>query len=74
VSVQVGAGAKAVIPALLGKPPKPFNQQNKRRVSSGKLTLVYSANIARGRSAPLVNACQTFAISRQCDLNGMLWA
>jgi hypothetical protein len=27
VSVQVGAGAKAVIPALLGKPPKPFNQQ-----------------------------------------------
>ena len=62
-----------MIPALLGKPPKPINQQNKRRVSSGKFTIVYSANVARGRSALLVNACQTFAISRQCDLKGMLW-
>jgi hypothetical protein len=35
-------GGQAVIPALLGKPPKPFNQKNKRRVSLGEFTIVYS--------------------------------
>ena len=53
-----------MIPALLGKPPKPFNQQDEK-VSLGKLTIVYAANVARGRSERLVSVRQTFAISRQ---------
>ncbi|MGB3657085.1 MAG: hypothetical protein WBA14_04025 [Pseudolabrys sp.] len=31
------------------------------------------ARLALSRSL-LVNECQSFAIRRQCDLNGMLWA
>ena len=43
------------------------------------MTTMALAVIIRRDYAPhsefcIVNTCQSFAISRQCDLNGMLWA
>ena len=43
-------------------------KKTKKGVSSD--TIVHAANVACGRSERRVNACQTFGISRQCDLKG----
>jgi hypothetical protein len=42
----------------------------KKRVSLGKLTFVYAASVARGRSELLVNACQ--ALLSAANRRGML--
>ena len=58
-----------MIPALLGKPPKRFNQQDESRVNS--LSFM-RGRLARGRSERLVSVRQTFAISGQPLIDGII--